>query len=146
MKFTAENLLNLIKLCKKAKRYDDMNEYVIKLLRLKVCLADYGRDNISVAFDSFVNKERSEWRALQSLQARKIEKGEDDTVVKALKDKVKVNLFDKCGYVIDFIKNLLIKFEYNIYESAILHTIVGDNYRYMAETSQGLYRKDYLNL
>ncbi|XP_064383121.1 14-3-3-like protein 1 [Halichondria panicea] len=130
-----ETLVMCAKLAEQAERYDDMAEYMKKVVEVKGSLKIEERNLLSVAYKNVVGSRRSSWRVLSSL----MEKSEDKSdYIKEYKKKIEDELNEICSAVISLLDKKLIKKddeEKDIESQVFYCKMKGDYYRYLAEVA-----------
>lgn len=137
---SAETLITLARNAEQAERYEDMCEFVQKLVVVKDELGVEDRNLLSVAFKNVVGTRRAAWRTLNSLAED--DKDETDTSggsshMQTYKSHIEAELIGKCDNILKLLNDTLLKkFEGKGDENEVFYSkMAGDYYRYLAEIS-----------
>ena len=102
-----ETLISSAKLAEQAERYEDMADYMKRVVEQKDTLSNEERNLLSVAFKNVVGSKRSAWRIISSIES-KLSAGESTEenskmkleLAKEYKEKIEKELRNVCEMVI----------------------------------------------
>jgi 14-3-3 protein epsilon len=143
---TREELVYMAKVCEQTERYDQMLDYMKRILKMGSRLTVDDRNSLSVAYKNSVGSRRTAWRVLQNLEQKELNKNTTAENVKLIKDyklKVEKELDDICREIIDEISDRLLpnikneEKEEETQERVFYLKMQGDYFRYIAEYSEG---------
>jgi len=129
-------VLQLARIAETAERYEDMCNFMRKLVDLKVNqgqeLDVEERNLLSVAYKNVVGSKRASWRTLSA------EDSDDQQLSADYQQVVEKELRETCNEVLDLLTNKLLKVAAKQDETLVFyHKMAGDYYRYLAELSTG---------
>jgi len=137
---SADTLISLARTAEQAERYEDMCEFVQKLVVVKEELGVEDRNLLSVAFKNVVGTRRAAWRTLNSLAEE--ENTEETTSggqtwMTTYKNHIETELIGKCNNILKLLEDTLLKkYENKGDENEVFYSkMAGDYYRYLAEIS-----------
>uniref|UniRef100_A0A0D6R790 14-3-3 domain-containing protein n=1 Tax=Araucaria cunninghamii TaxID=56994 RepID=A0A0D6R790_ARACU len=134
------------KVAEQAERYDDMVEYMEKVVRAADSdeLVAEERNLLSVAYKNAVGSRRASWRIISSIEETEESKGNDGRLV-AVRDyraKVEAELAGICNGVLKLLDGFLIPNAGSGEAKVFYMKMKGDYYRYLAEFKTGEERKE----
>ena len=132
-----EESIFLARVAEQAERFEDMVEFLKPVLDSKG--ADVTADErnlLSVAFKNLISSKRTAWRTISAIEQNpKYQKfGES---LAAYKKKIEEGLYKDCEHVIHTIQSKALSKSAEPEARAFFVKMVGDYYRYIAETAQG---------
>ena len=93
------------------------------------------RNLLSVAFKNLISSKRTAWRTISAIEQNpKYQKFNDS--LRAYKTKIEEGLYRDCENVIAIIKTKVLSKNSEVEAKAFFVKMVGDYYRYIAETAQ----------
>ena len=141
---TREELVYMAKVCEQTERYDQMLDYMKKILKIGSTLSVDDRNSLSVAYKNSVGSRRTAWRVLQNLEQKEQNKNNENVkLIKEYKLRVEKELDGICNEIIDEINVRLLPGiknddkEEETQEKVFYLKMQGDYYRYIAEYSEG---------
>lgn len=72
---TKEELVYIAKIAEQSERYEDMLDFMKKVVHLGTDLSVEERNLLSVAYKNSIGGRRSAWRVLESLEKKELNKG-----------------------------------------------------------------------
>jgi len=130
-------VLSLARVAETAERYEDMCNFMRKLVDLKCANGDdldvEERNLLSVAYKNVVGSKRASWRTLSA-----DDQDEDSSLTAEYRAQVEKELRTVCGEVLDLLTNKLLGVCTKQDETMVFyHKMAGDYYRYLAELDTG---------
>ncbi|KAL3115046.1 hypothetical protein niasHT_016147 [Heterodera trifolii] len=134
---TKEQIVYLIEVCEKARRYDDMVEAVRKLIKLDPNLNPEERILLSTAYKGAMASRRSSWRGLVSIEERTGASLSDaqQQVLENYREKVQNELVNTCQELLTCIDEVLFPKASDVEQKVFYLKMKADYYRYMAEVA-----------
>ncbi|KAL3111625.1 hypothetical protein niasHT_016150 [Heterodera trifolii] len=134
---TKEQIVYLIEVCEKARRYDDMVEAVRKLIKLDPNLNPEERISLSTAYKGAMASRRSSWRGLVSIEERTGASLSDaqQQVLENYREKVQNELVNTCQELLTCIDEVLFPKASDVEQKVFYLKMKADYYRYMAEVA-----------
>ena len=132
-----EEHIFLARVAEQAERFEDMVDFLKPVLDSKgAALNTDERNLLSVAFKSLISSKRAAWRTITAIEQNpKYAKfGEH---LQAYKKKIETALYADCEKIIDIVKSKVLSKASDEEPRAFFVKMVGDYYRYIAETAQG---------
>jgi len=109
MSLSKEDLLYMAKISEQTERFEDMLDYVKKLVNLGQELNVDERNLLSVAFKNSVGSRRTAWRALSSIEQKEETKGGKNLpLLKEYKKKIEGELTTICNDILAILDKQLI--------------------------------------
>lgn len=139
---TRDQFVYLAKLAEQAERYDEMAEYMEKL----VCevpsvgeLTMEERNLFSVAYKNLVGSRRAAWRIVSSIEMKEESRKNEDHVshVKEYRAKIETELSSVCDGILQMLQKHLIPSAANSEAKVFYMKMKGDYHRYLAEFKVG---------
>mmetsp|Transcript_5082 Transcript_5082/g.5875 ORF Transcript_5082/g.5875 Transcript_5082/m.5875 type:complete len:278 (-) Transcript_5082:103-936(-) len=142
------SLVFLAKVSERAKRFDDMREYVRQIVYLTPDLTSEERNLLAVAYKNSLTMRRHSWQLI--LKKSRVERGSiEQAGLDHFKELVRREIENICFDIMDLIKNKLLVYsqEEKIDEATVFYLkLMGDYNRYLTELdvsgSQGENRKN----
>jgi len=128
-----ENLIQRIKYAEQAERYDDMAQYMKKVVELDPQLSSEDRNLLSVAYKNVVGSRRSSWRIISSIEHKNNGSQKKDDIIKEYREKIEQELRGVCGSVLNLLDSHLIPAANDPDSKVFYLKMKGDYYRYLAE-------------
>ena len=142
MTLTKEENIYMAKICEQTERFDEMVEYMRKVLTEADHLNTEERNLLSVAFKNSVGTRRTAWRIASSLENKEESKGGKNVkLVKDMKTKLEGELDEICNEIIGLLDSKLIESAKEEAEKIFYIKMKADYYRYIAEYAQGGQKK-----
>ncbi|XP_028392414.1 14-3-3 protein beta/alpha-B-like [Dendronephthya gigantea] len=141
---TREDSIVYAKMAEQAERYEDMVEFMEKVVRSGEALSSDERNLLSVAYKNVVGARRSSYRVVSNQLSQLDGQGKEEVaeITKEFQDKIKQELEVRCRDVLKLLDEYLIKMEAESTEneSAIEQNVFylkmkGDYYRYLVEVA-----------
>jgi len=138
----------MAKLAEQAERYDEMVEYMKKVVQSATAdLSLEERNLLSVAYKNVVGARRASLRIIGSIELKEKEKGsENETLVKSYKGKVEEELNTICKDILDLLDSNLMGEKNKAGLQAEAHVFYlkmkADYFRYLAEFAEGEKKKE----
>jgi len=138
----------MAKLAEQAERYSEMVDSMKKVAELGTELTVDERNLFSVAYKNVIGARRAAWRIISSIEAKEVERNENEAKVTKVKDyrkKIEAELTDICNDVLKVLDGHLIPSAAASESKVFYLKMKGDYLRYMAEFSTGDVRKEAAN-
>lgn len=132
---SVEESIFLARVAEQAERFDDMVDFLKPVLDSKGGeLSSDERNLLSVAFKNLISTKRTAWRTISAIEQNpKYSKfGES---LAAYKKKIEDGLYKDCEMIIELIRQKVLKSQCQEESKAFFVKMVGDYYRYIAETA-----------
>jgi len=125
----------MAKICEQAGRFDDMIEYIKKIVGLGQELTNEERNLLAMAFKNSIGSRRNALRVLNAIEKHEqANNGKFLNLLQSYKEKIEKELTSSCGDILGLIdKSLLPASNANPSASVSFQKMKGDYYRYMAE-------------
>lgn len=134
---SVEESIFLARVAEQAERFEDMVEFLKPVLDQKGAdVSSDERNLLSVAFKNLISSKRTAWRTISAIEQNpKYQKfGES---LAGYKKKIEDGLYRDCENVISLIQSKALSKSSEPEARAFFVKMVGDYYRYIAETAQG---------
>lgn len=141
-----EQYLYLAKLAEQAERYEEMVQYMDKLVLSSTPAAELTveeRNLLSVAYKNVIGSLRAAWRIVSSIEQKEESRKNEEHVslVKEYRGKVENELTEVCAGILKLLESNLVP-SASTGESRVFYLkMKGDYYRYLAEFKVGDERK-----
>ena len=134
---SVEEHIFLARVAEQAERFDDMVEFLKPVLDQKGGdVTSDERNLLSVAFKNLISSKRTAWRTITAIEQNpKYQKFAD--ALAAYKKQIEEGLYRDCENVISIIQSKVLSKASEVEAKAFFVKMVGDYYRYIAETAQG---------
>jgi len=131
-----ENIF-MARVAEQAERFEDMVDFLKPVLDNKGAnLNGDERNLLSVAFKSLISSKRTAWRTISAIEQNpKYQKFSGS--LGAYKNKIELALYADCEKIIDIVRSKVTSKPSEDEPKAFFVKMVGDYYRYIAETAQG---------
>lgn len=132
-----EEHIFLARVAEQAEKFEDMVNYLKPVLDNKgAALSTDERNLLSVAFKSLISSKRAAWRTITAIEQNpKYQKFGD--ALAAYKKRIESALYADCEHIIDIVQSKVLSKSSEEEPRAFFVKMVGDYYRYIAETAQG---------
>lgn len=138
MSLSRDELIFMSKIAEQTERFEDMLEYMKKVVLTGQELSIEERNLLSVAYKNSVGSRRTAWRALSSIEQKEESKGSKNlNLLRDYKKKIEVELTNFCNDVLSLIDSHLIKHSANAESKVFFMKMKGDYYRYISEYATG---------
>jgi len=135
-----DDLVYRAKLAEQAERYDEMAEYMQKVVNSNdQGLSVEERNLLSVAFKNKVGSRRASWRIVSSVEQkeRSKENKTQEGYAEAYRKTIEKELDEICEAIISLLENTLSKNAADAESKVFYHKMKGDYFRYEAEYRDG---------
>jgi len=132
---TKEDLIQRSKYAEQTERYEDMAQFMKKVIELDADLSSESRNLLSVAYKNVVGARRSSWRIISSIEHKNDGSEKKDDMIKEYREKIEQELRDVCGAVLDLLDSHLIPAAVDSDSKVFYLKMKGDYYRYLAEVA-----------
>lgn len=138
MSLSREELIFMSKIAEQTERFEDMLDYMKKVVLLGQELSLDERNLLSVAYKNSVGSRRTAWRALSSIEQKEEHKGGKNlNLLREYKKKIESELTNYCNDILNLIDSNLVKQSSNSESKVFFLKMKGDYYRYIAEYATG---------
>ena len=133
-----EEIIFMSKIAEHSERYDDMRNYIKKLVLLGQELSIEERNLLSVSYKNSVGSLRTALRVLDSIELKEELNGSKHlNILKQYKQSIEAQMNSLCYEILSFIDEYLLKTTTNTESIIFFMKMKGDYYRYRAEHSNG---------
>lgn len=134
---SVEEHIFLARVAEQAERFEDMVDFLKPVLDQKGGdVTSDERNLLSVAFKNLISSKRTAWRTISAIEQNpKYQKFAD--ALAAYKKQIEEGLYKDCENVIQIIQSRVLSKASEVEAKAFFVKMVGDYYRYIAETAQG---------
>lgn len=134
---SVEESIFLARVAEQAERFEDMVNFLKPVLDAKGGdVTSDERNLLSVAFKNLISSKRTAWRTISAIEQNP-KYSKFGTSLADYKKKIEEGLYKDCETVIDLIKSKVLNKASGDEAKAFFVKMVGDYYRYIAETAQG---------
>ncbi|EAS00226.1 Bmh1 14-3-3 family protein (macronuclear) [Tetrahymena thermophila SB210] len=138
MSLSREENIYMGKISEQTERFEDMLEYMKKVVQTGQELSVEERNLLSVAYKNTVGSRRSAWRSISAIQQKEESKGSKHLdLLTNYKKKIETELNLYCEDILRLLNDYLIKNATNAEAQVFFLKMKGDYYRYIAEYAQG---------
>jgi 14-3-3 protein epsilon len=132
-----EEHIFMARVAEQAERFDDMVNFLKPVLDNKgATLSSDERNLLSVAFKSLISSKRAAWRTITAIEQNpKYQKY--GAALADYKKKIETSLYADCDHIIEIVRTKVLSKPIENEPKAFFVKMVGDYYRYIAETAQG---------
>jgi hypothetical protein len=132
-----EEHIFMARVAEQAERFEDMVDFLKPVLDSKgSTLNNDERNLLSVAFKSLISSKRAAWRTIAAIEQNpKYQKFGD--ALAGYKKRIETALYADCEKIIEIVRNRVLSKPSEEEPRAFFVKMVGDYYRYIAETAQG---------
>lgn len=138
-----EECVRMAKLAEQIERYDDMVEYMKRVVELSEELSVEERNLLSVAFKNVIGARRSAWRIMSTIEQREMIKGNGDKtkLIEASRAQYERELKKFSEEILGMLESTLLKNAVSPESKVFYLKMRGDYYRYVAEFSTAAERE-----
>jgi hypothetical protein len=134
---SVEESIFLARVAEQAERFEDMVNFLKPVLDAKGGeVSSDERNLLSVAFKNLISSKRTAWRTISAIEQNPKYSKFGDSLA-AYKKKIEEGLYKDCETVIELIRSKVLSKPAQEESKAFFVKMVGDYYRYIAETAQG---------
>jgi hypothetical protein len=134
---SVEESIFLARVAEQAERFEDMVNFLKPVLDAKGGeVSSDERNLLSVAFKNLISSKRTAWRTISAIEQNPKYSKFGDSLA-AYKKKIEEGLYRDCETVIELIRSKVLSKPAQEEAKAFFVKMVGDYYRYIAETAQG---------
>lgn len=138
MSLSREELIYMSKISEQTERFEDMLDYMKKVVKTGQELTIEERNLLSVAYKNSVGSRRTAWRALSSIEQKEEAKGSKNLGnLRTYKKKVEEELSNLCKDILDLLDQHLIPSSSSQEGKVFFYKMKGDYYRYISEFASG---------
>ena len=132
-----EEYIFMARVAEQAERFDDMVDYLIKVVQSKnEDFTTEERNLLSVGFKNQIGTKRTAIRTISAIEQNpKYQKFNDG--LSAYKKKIEQELYNQCIAIVNTVKNNCMEKATTDETKAFFFKMMGDYYRYVAECAQG---------
>jgi 14-3-3 protein epsilon len=136
--YEVKELTALAKFAEQAKRYEDMSEYMVRVVQSQKILNNEERNLLSVAFTNVVGSYQTPLRALTSISEKESSQGSPYVpILDEYIGKIGSQLQQYCEEIINLLDTILLLSDATPESQIFYLTMKGDCYHYIAEYSSG---------
>lgn len=133
---SVEESIFLARVAEQAERFEDMVNFLKPVLDTKGGdVSSDERNLLSVAFKNLISSKRTAWRTIAAIEQNPKYSKFGDSLA-AYKKKIEEGLYRDCESIIDLIRTKVLSKPIQDEAKAFFVKMVGDYYRYIAETAQ----------
>lgn len=133
---SVEESIFLARVSEQAERFDDMVDFLKPVLDQKGAdLSSDERNLLSVAFKNLISSKRTAWRTISAIEQNPKYTKFNESLA-AYKKKIEEGLYKDCENIISLIQTKVLTKTLQEEPRAFFVKMVGDYYRYIAETAQ----------
>jgi len=133
-----EELIYMAKISEQTERFEDMLDYMKKVVNTGQDLSVEERNLLSVAYKNSVGSRRTAWRAISSIESKEEQKGSKHlALLREYKKKIENELSSFCNDILQLLDNNLIKGASTSESKVFFLKMKGDYFRYIAEYAHG---------
>jgi hypothetical protein len=134
---SVEESIFLARVAEQAERFEDMVHFLKPVLDAKGGdVSSDERNLLSVAFKNLISSKRTAWRTIAAIEQNPKYSKFGDSLA-AYKKKIEEGLYRDCESIIELIRSKVLGKPIQDEAKAFFVKMVGDYYRYIAETAQG---------
>jgi 14-3-3 protein epsilon len=134
MSLSREELIYMAKISEQTERFEDMLDYMKKVVKTDQDLSVEERNLLSVAYKNTVGSRRTAWRAISSIEQKEESKGSKNlNLLRDYKKKIEQELSNFCNDILSLLDSHLIKRASNSESKVFFLKMKGDYFRYIAE-------------
>lgn len=132
-----EEHIFMARVAEQAERFEDMVDFLKPVLDSKGgALSADERNLLSVAFKSLISSKRAAWRTITAIEQNPKYSKYGDSLA-AYKKRIETALYADCEKIIEIVRSKVLSKPTENEPKAFFVKMVGDYYRYIAETAQG---------
>lgn len=134
---SVEESIFLARVAEQAERFEDMVNFLKPVLDAKGGeVSSDERNLLSVAFKNLISSKRTAWRTIAAIEQNPKYSKFGDSLAQ-YKKKIEEGLYRDCESIIELIRSKVLSKPIQDEPKAFFVKMVGDYYRYIAETAQG---------
>ena len=138
MSLSREELIFMSKIAEQTERFEDMLEYMKKVVTMGQELSIEERNLLSVAYKNTVGSRRTAWRALSSIEQKEESKGSKNlNLLKDYKKKIETELSNFSNDILSLLDQYLVKGATTAESKVFYLKMKADYYRYISEYATG---------
>ncbi|KAL0227381.1 hypothetical protein P9112_014705 [Eukaryota sp. TZLM1-RC] len=139
-----EDFVFMAKLNENAERYDEMVANMKKVAELQIELTVEERNLLSVAYKNVIGARRASWRIVSSIEQKEENRGEHHHVqmIRSYKKQIENELAEICQDILKIVDDFLLPSSTSSESKVFYYKMKGDYYRYLAEFSTEIGRKE----
>jgi len=138
MALSREENVFMSKVTEQTERFEDMIDYIKKIIATEKELTVEERNLLSVAYKNTVGSRRTAWRALSSIEKKEEAKGGAHLpLIREYKKKVEAELTKWCQEIIKLLDDKLVSTATNAEAKVFYLKMKADYYRYICEFAAG---------
>jgi len=135
---TREELVFLAKMTEQTERFEDMIDYIKKLVALNPELSVEERNLLSIAYKNSIGSRRTAWRALKSIEQKEEAKGgKHVNLLREYKKKIEGELNNIGNDILQLLDKTLVKAAKDSEAKVFYLKMKGDYHRYISEYASG---------
>lgn len=132
-----EEKIFMARVAEQAERFDDMVDFLKEVISSKDSdFTTEERNLLSVGFKNLIGGKRTALRTIAAIEQNPKYSKYADSLTK-YKRRIEDELFDQCILIVNLVKDKCMKVAANSESKAFFLKMVGDYYRYVAESAQG---------
>lgn len=132
-----EEKIFMARVAEQAERFDDMVDFLKEVISAKDSdFTTEERNLLSVGFKNLIGGKRTALRTIAAIEQNPKYSKYADSLTK-YKRRIEDELFDQCILIVNLVKDKCMKVAANSESKAFFLKMVGDYYRYVAESAQG---------
>ena len=132
-----EKKIFMARVADQAERYEDMVEFLKEIIKeSKEDISMDVRNLLSVGFKNLISAQRSAWKTVQAIEQNKKYAEYSDNCAQ-YRDKISAELAANCEKIIEIVKNEALPKASDDEAKVFYLKMIGDYYRYTAETASG---------
>jgi 14-3-3 protein epsilon len=138
MSLSRDELIFMAKISEQTERFEDMLDYMKKVVKTGQDLSIEERNLLSVAYKNSVGSRRTAWRALSSIEQKEEAKGSKNIhLLRDYKKKVEGELLNFCNDILGLLNSHLVPASVQSEGKVFFLKMKGDYYRYISEFATG---------
>ena len=132
-----EEKIFMARVAEQAERFDDMVDFLREVITAKDSdFTTEERNLLSVGFKNLIGGKRTALRTIAAIEQNPKYSKYSDALTK-YKRRIEDELFDQCILIVNLVKDKCLKSATNSESRAFFLKMIGDYYRYVAESAQG---------
>jgi 14-3-3 protein epsilon len=132
-----EEKIFMARVAEQAERFDDMVDFLKEVISAKDSdFTTEERNLLSVGFKNLIGGKRTALRTIAAIEQNPKYSKYAESLTK-YKRRIEDELFDQCILIVNLVKDRCMKVAANSESKAFFLKMVGDYYRYVAESAQG---------
>ena len=136
-RMSVDESIFLARVAEQAERFEDMVDFLKPVLDAKGGdISSDERNLLSVAFKNLISSKRTAWRTISAIEQNPKYSKFGESLAK-YKKQIEEGLYKDCELIIELIKSKVLSKSSEPEAKAFFVKMVGDYYRYIAETAQG---------